>query len=66
MCIGIEDEKALFYEGAGSLPDRLATPLPTVSLAKLIEQPEDWAGLPANSHRACRASERPAGRHDTV
>lgn len=49
MFIGIDDENALVYEGAGSLPDRLATPLPTVSLAKLIERPEDWACLPANS-----------------
>jgi hypothetical protein len=49
MFLGIDDNTGLVYEGAGSMPDRLVSPLPTITLAKLIETPEDWAGLPAGA-----------------
>lgn len=49
MFLGIDDTTGMVYEGASSIPDRLASPLPTVTLAKLIEKPDDWADLPSGA-----------------
>lgn len=45
MFIGIDDNTGLVYESTGSAPDRPVMPVPTVSQAKLVDQPADWASL---------------------
>lgn len=45
MYLGIEEQTGLVYEGSGN-PNLPTLPLPSVTQARLIEQPDDWARLP--------------------
>jgi hypothetical protein len=45
MFLGFDDNSGLVYESAGSAPDRPVIPVPTISQAKLVGQPTDWASL---------------------
>ncbi len=48
MYLGIEQHTGFVYEGTGN-PDIPCIPLPAVSHARFIEQPEDWGALPRPS-----------------
>lgn len=47
MYLGIETDTGHIYEGAAA-PQYVVLPRPTISLAKLIEKPEDWNSLPGD------------------
>lgn len=47
MFLGVEKDTGQVYEG-GSAPQFAVFPRPAISLAKLIESPEDWNSLPAD------------------
>lgn len=47
MYLGIDTDTGHIYEGGGA-PQFVVLPRPAISLAKLIESPEDWNALPAD------------------
>lgn len=47
MFLGIDTNTGHIYEGAGA-PQFAVFPRPAISLAKLIDVPEDWASLPSD------------------
>jgi hypothetical protein len=47
MHLGIEQQSGMVYEGVHG-PDLPVFPAPSVTLATLIREPEDWAGLPVD------------------
>jgi hypothetical protein len=45
MYLGIENQSGLVYEGADTMRLMPAVPIPSVTLAKLIETQDDWSNL---------------------